>query len=119
MFIYLIGHYAFIESSRPRVKGDKAWLQSPKINPTTRKCLHFWYHMLGSGIGSLNVVVRTATTNKTVWSLSGAQQTNTQQNMWFSAQVNVAMPNTPFYVSHCEIVNNCMNVRAVMVVIVW
>jgi hypothetical protein len=30
MFIYLIGHYAFIESSRPRVKGDKAWLQSPK-----------------------------------------------------------------------------------------
>jgi hypothetical protein len=39
------GHYAFIEASAPRVQGDRAWLQSPLMQPTTTVCLNFWYVM--------------------------------------------------------------------------
>lgn len=42
----------FIETSAPRVAGDKAWLVSPQFNPTkTPGCMSFWYHMFGSGVG--------------------------------------------------------------------
>jgi len=42
----------FIETSAPRVSGDKAWLISQQFNPsTTTQCLSFWYHMVGATIG--------------------------------------------------------------------
>ena len=39
----------FIETSAPRVRGDKAWLLSDQLQPTTGSCLTFWYSMYGSG----------------------------------------------------------------------
>lgn len=84
-----LGHYAFIEASSPRVPGDVARLQSAPFNPTSKSCLHFWYFMLGSGIGSLNVYVVTATGNKTLWTLSGLQA-----NSWQSAQVSFTSTST-------------------------
>lgn len=92
--IYLLGHYAFIESSAPRVPGDVARLQSTQFQASTQ-CLHFWYHMYGSGIGTLNVYVVTSSGNKTVWSLSG-----NQGNAWNSAQVAVTS-NVQYNVSTC------------------
>lgn len=89
---YFLGHYAFIESSAPRVPGDVARLQSTQFQASTQ-CLHFWYHMYGSGIGTLNVYVVTSSGNKTVWSLSG-----NQANAWNSAQVAVTS-NTQYNVS--------------------
>ena len=34
---------------------DKAWLASEHFDPMTQGCFEFWYHMLGAGIGQLNV----------------------------------------------------------------
>lgn len=44
-----VGHYVFIESSTPQNVGDKAWLVSESLQPTTGACLTFWYNMYGSG----------------------------------------------------------------------
>lgn len=54
------GYYMFIETSSPHLPGDTAVLLTPMFAGTTQpRCLTFWYHMLGSDIGSLNVKVRT------------------------------------------------------------
>ena len=46
---FILGYYAFIETSSPRRTGDKAWLLSDQLAPTTGSCLTFWYSMYGSG----------------------------------------------------------------------
>ena len=58
MCIYLLGHYVYIETSRPRKAGDKALLQVPSLTYSTAKCLQFYYHMYGSTIATLNVYVQ-------------------------------------------------------------
>lgn len=48
------GHYMYIETSSPRVAGNKAWLLSQTFNPTTTTtCVSFWYHMYGQTIGMI------------------------------------------------------------------
>ena len=39
------GYYIYIESSLPQLPGNRAWLASPLIPPTTASCLIFYYHM--------------------------------------------------------------------------
>jgi hypothetical protein len=39
------GYYVYIEASAPQKSGDRAWLASPFIPPTTASCLVFYYHM--------------------------------------------------------------------------
>lgn len=42
----------YIETSLPRVKGDKAWLISTNFPfSQTARCMQFWYHMYGDGVG--------------------------------------------------------------------
>ena len=46
----------FIESSAPRLQGEKAILQTSWMSIEDSQCnLTFWYHMLGDQIGSLEV----------------------------------------------------------------
>jgi len=62
IFIFLAGHYMFIETSAPRVVNDNALLSSPVlVKQTNDVCLQFYYHMFGQHIGTLNVKVRKST----------------------------------------------------------
>jgi len=68
----------FIEASSPRRPNEKARFISQSFTavPVKGKCLHFWYHMFGADIGTLNVLQKTAPGNKSekiIWSLSGQQ----------------------------------------------
>ena len=71
------GYYIFIEASSPRVPGDMARILSPPIAPSSSPlCLHFWHHMYGLSIGSLNVSSRSNSSNpgeqgNLLWSRSG------------------------------------------------
>lgn len=55
----LTGFYMYIETSRPRLEGDKARLLSPtfNMNPKTSSsssvtyCFSFYYHMYGKHVG--------------------------------------------------------------------
>ena len=68
-----------MEASSPRKSGDKTRYISERFTATqsgVNYCLKFWYHMFGSSIGTLNVLIKTAAGNsslaeKIVWSLSG------------------------------------------------
>lgn len=67
------GHYIYTEASGIN-KDQKARLQSRNFPPTNGRCLSFWYHMYGSGIGQLNVYIEsTVGAAKRMWSLSGDQ----------------------------------------------
>lgn len=50
----------FVESSSPRVQGERALIASPYI-PTSKlpdgACVTFWYHMYGVDIETLNIYV--------------------------------------------------------------
>ena len=89
---FLAGKYMYIETSSPRKSGDKARFVSerfPGIPASSNYCLRFWYHMYGSSIGTLNVLIKNkagniSTAEKIVWSLSG----NMGQG-WKSASVPI------------------------------
>uniref|UniRef100_A0A665U900 MAM domain-containing glycosylphosphatidylinositol anchor protein 2-like n=1 Tax=Echeneis naucrates TaxID=173247 RepID=A0A665U900_ECHNA len=101
------GFYMYIETSRPRLEGDKARLLSPTFNINSKTsssssaavtnsptyCFAFFYHMYGKHIGALNVFLRQkgqTVTDTSVWSLSG-----NQGNSWSQAMVNIH-PTTAF-----------------------
>lgn len=70
----------FIEASLPRKQGDAARLVSESMtkhwSTNVPYCLRFWYHMTGSGIGTLNLYVKTDSSSqkeRLIWSLSGNQ----------------------------------------------
>lgn len=48
------GYYVYIETSSPRRLGDKAII-SRWVSLTGKSCLSFFYHMRGSGMGTLRV----------------------------------------------------------------
>ena len=80
----------YIETSAPRQQGDKARLLSEDLNPTigSGRCVRFWYHMFGSTIGTLRVLVKTGAGNQSetaIWELSG-----NFGDQWYSAQAPVA-----------------------------
>lgn len=58
--LFATGKYLYIETSAPRVIGNKAWLVSQTFPPVSSsgRCIHFWYSMYGQTVGMLRVIVR-------------------------------------------------------------
>ena len=54
------GHYLYIETSSPRLPGDKAWLVSPVIRPTRFCMMTFFVHLFGKDIDTISVYTRAA-----------------------------------------------------------
>ncbi|CAF4086941.1 unnamed protein product, partial [Rotaria sordida] len=77
------GYYIYIEASAPQKPGDRAWLASPLISPTTSSCLIFYYHMFGPDIRTLNVMLQTSLSNLTIFTRNGLQG-----NVWKKGEVN-------------------------------
>ncbi|KAI8780792.1 MAM and LDL-receptor class A domain-containing protein 2, partial [Biomphalaria glabrata] len=98
------GHYAYIESSSPRLQGDKARLQTQLFDSTSGSCLYFWISMFGETMGTLNVyqqdegVPDSAAT--LIWTKSGQQGPN-----WQLGQVTLANPRR-FYIIFEGVVGN-------------
>ncbi|XP_041460944.1 MAM and LDL-receptor class A domain-containing protein 2-like [Lytechinus variegatus] len=83
------GHYVFMESSFTE-EGMKAWLLSEHFQSTGGRCLEFWYHMYGAGMGDLNVYTVTRTTDpKLLFTESG-----NHGDIWLHGQINVDAPTT-------------------------
>ena len=70
-----LGHYAYIEASRPRVKGQNAILQTPMMRSgiAVGKCLRFWYHMKGKNMGTLKVGKNSKYLGFIVWTVSSRE----------------------------------------------
>lgn len=86
------GGYAYIDSSFPRRPGDKAKLVStsfPAPSADAPMCMHFWFHMFGSGIGTLKLLMRHFRSLdapfREIWSLNG-----NAGNTWFIAQITIS-----------------------------
>merc|ERR1719215_600343 len=78
--------YLYIETSSPRVRGQKAKLSSPPLVLSMPMQLEFKYHMYGSSMGKLSVLVD----GVSVWS-----QTGNQGNVWKSGKIDLPTKGTP------------------------
>lgn len=86
------GGYAYIDSGFPRRPGDTAKLVSssfPATSADAPTCMHFWFHMFGSGVGYLRLYLRHFRSSNSqlqeIWGLSG-----NAGNAWFMSQVTVS-----------------------------
>ncbi|MHC5110757.1 MAG: S8 family serine peptidase [Planctomycetota bacterium] len=82
------GYYMYTETSGPLAPGNSAILEGPCIDLSAEviASLRFWYHMYGSGVGSLDVEISTdCATWTNVWSLSGYQGSS-----WYEGEVDLA-----------------------------
>ena len=75
----------YIETSSPRQEGDKARLNSPKMQFSGRMCLSFYYHMYGASMGALNVYIN----GETIFAANG-----NKGDMWLKADVDVNLRGT-------------------------
>jgi len=71
----------YIEASRPRTTGDYADLETPPLLSVRRTLLTFMYHMKGSTMGKLQVLVN----GRKIWEKSGNQGT-----AWSSAKISLS-----------------------------
>ncbi|CAF0808194.1 unnamed protein product, partial [Brachionus calyciflorus] len=80
------GYFLYIDTTPPRVKGDKFLLESPVYTSEKDKCLKFWYHMYGDGIGSLNIYrkMNSSFLPENLWKKSGDQD-----NIWRLGRANL------------------------------
>ncbi|EDO47787.1 predicted protein [Nematostella vectensis] len=81
------GSYMFIETSDPRKRGDLAHFESAVFRPTSGygRCMNFFYHMNGAGIGTLNVYMRVIGRSMTkLWTQSGDHG-----NQWNEGQLPI------------------------------
>lgn len=61
------GHYVYIETSAPRRPNDTARILSPRYTDRSDMCMQFYYHMLGNGVGTLNVYAKVHLSEKRFW----------------------------------------------------
>lgn len=80
------GNYIYFESSSPAQTGGTNCFYSQLFSAGSCQQLTFWYHMLGSGIGKLSVLVKNndGSDQRIVWEKSGEQG-----NEWKQASVEV------------------------------
>lgn len=64
--------------------GETANLLSPVQPATTGKCLHFYYHMSGTGMGTLRVSFRARGIIYILW-----RRFSDQGDVWHTAQVSI------------------------------
>ena len=91
-YFILLGYYAYIESSAPRKRGDKARLMTVPLKGVY--CLRFAYNMYGRTIGQLNIYHVLHGSELNIWWRKG-QQTSARQ--WKTDNVTVYGNN--YYVS--------------------
>ncbi|XP_052085410.1 MAM and LDL-receptor class A domain-containing protein 2-like isoform X5 [Mytilus californianus] len=78
--------YVYMEASgTSRQAGDKAVMSTNIQLPNVSQVMTFWYHMKGTGMGTLNVYSEGPTTVRSnIWTRSGFQG-----NDWIKGQVNI------------------------------
>lgn len=95
-YFILLGYYAYIESSSPRKRGDKARLMTGPLKGVY--CLRFAYNMHGRTIGQLNIYHLLHGSELNIWWRKG-QQTIARQ--WKTDNVTVYGNN--YYVSSLKV----------------
>ena len=102
--VCVTGHYVYIEASSPRKSGEKARLHSEILPAGPAMCLSFWYHMHGTGMGTLTVYKQPAQDNglmDSMWEVSGEQG-----NRWKQAFVSIGSSVSQYMIVFEGVVGN-------------
>ena len=79
------GTYIYLEASGI-YRGTTSRLISATVYPSGPSCLTFWYHMYGSDMGTLKIVIPMSDGDEQLWSRSG-----NQGDQWIQALVNITI----------------------------
>ena len=90
---FFSGTYIYIETSSPRVKGDKAVLKAGPFTNDVKFCFTFFYHMFGSDIGSLSVYQDWNKTDERLLWTRNTSLGDVWKTSWFDVESD-----EPFYV---------------------
>jgi len=102
----------YIETSSPRQNGDNAKLHSPKLLFIGAMCLKFYYHMYGSDIKTLNVIIN----GSNVFTANGEKG-----NKWLVAAIDVnfsgeyTVREIVMIIASCLVYCSCKYLRAFFV----
>jgi len=99
----------FLETSLPQKYNDKARLVSIVQQPSSSRCLEFWYHMFGEHIGKLNIYVNTNTSNNDSRSLLWSHGANIG-DVWRKARIPLELT-LPYRIIFEGVVGNGINVK--------
>ncbi|KAK1172074.1 MAM and LDL-receptor class A domain-containing protein 2-like isoform X2 [Acipenser oxyrinchus oxyrinchus] len=80
------GYYLYLKNSNQHRPGQIARISTPEYSAGSDRCLQFWYHMYGAGIGTLNVYKHDVSTANQ--SVLFSQQGN-QGVLWRFAQASL------------------------------
>lgn len=84
-----------METSWPRLNGEKARMESSEFDRKDGLCLEFYYHMYGSHVNTLNVYLNNTHQSKLIWSLK-----KEQGDSWKKAQVPLNLSTPKYKVSY-------------------
>lgn len=105
LFFISSGQYAYVESSEPRLSGDKAILVGPVLSGSV--CLSFRYHMYGQHIGSLSVFKHGSGVHRQLlW-----QRKGNKGNLWRRATINIDCKEPTFQVIMHVFIDNYKRVN--------
>ena len=93
LLLIILGRYIYIEASSPRTPGQKARILTPVYPATTGECIQFYYHMYGSGMGSL--VLHTMSNGRITGDIF--TKSGNQGNKWILGQATISS-STPYQV---------------------
>ena len=93
----------------PQKPGNKARFISIIDQPDTGRCLQFWYHMLGSTIGKLNVYVNTNVSDNDTRTLLWSRGANVG-DAWRKAHIPTEYT-VPFRMIFEGVIGNGIEVR--------
>ena len=79
------GRYIYLEATGI-YRGTTSRLISATVYPSGPSCLTFWYHMYGSGMGTLNIVIPWSDGDEQLWSRSGDQG-----DQWIQSLVDITI----------------------------
>lgn len=82
--IVFLGNYLYFEASSPAQPQQTSCFFSQDFPGGMCQRLTFWYHMLGAGIGELNVLLKSSSGTSTVW-----QKIGEQGDQWIQASVEI------------------------------
>ncbi|XP_034743360.1 MAM and LDL-receptor class A domain-containing protein 1 [Etheostoma cragini] len=82
------GVYLLLNGSGSK-DGERAAISVPVINLSSHICMGFWYFMLGPSVSTLDLMVKTNSSELLIWTRKG-----TQNPEWINAQVTINMTNT-------------------------
>ena len=83
------GFFVYMDTAPPRKRGDQFAIESSFFSASSPRCVTFWYHMNGDGIGNLNVYRKNINSSSSLNTQILWQRSGDQDDMWRLGRIDL------------------------------